>query len=85
MTTQNGPLILESSRICTILLQDLMKRGVCQCGVEMLLASEYRAGPKCVPQLFVITKDHKVHMLNSIQMSQRVMYCLQASTSQWLT
>jgi hypothetical protein len=33
----NGPLILERSRICTILLQDLMKRDVCWCGVEMLL------------------------------------------------
>ncbi len=84
MTMQNGLLIMESSTICTILLQDLMKRGVCQCGVEMLLASEYPA--VCVPELFVITKDHKVRMLNCIQTSklqrQRVMYCLQASTSQ---
>jgi len=40
---QNGLLIMESRTICTILLQDLMKRGVCQCGVEMLLASEYPA------------------------------------------
>jgi len=29
---QNGPLIPESNKICTILLQDWMKRGVCQCG-----------------------------------------------------
>ncbi len=34
---QNGPSIPESNRICPILLQDLMERGVCQCGVEMLL------------------------------------------------
>jgi hypothetical protein len=30
----------QSSRICTILLQDLMKRGVCGCGVEMLLVHQ---------------------------------------------
>jgi hypothetical protein len=34
---QNGPSIPESSRICAILLQDLMKTGVCGCEVEMLL------------------------------------------------
>ncbi len=34
---QNGPSIPESSRICAILLQDLLKRGVCRCEVEMLL------------------------------------------------
>jgi hypothetical protein len=28
---QNQPSIPESSRICTILLQDLVKRGVCRC------------------------------------------------------
>jgi hypothetical protein len=28
---QNGPSIPESSRICAVLLKDLMKRGVCQC------------------------------------------------------
>ncbi len=30
---QNGPSLLETSRIWPILLQGLMKRGVCQCGV----------------------------------------------------
>jgi len=29
---QNRPLKLESSEICTIVLQDLVKRGVCRCG-----------------------------------------------------
>jgi hypothetical protein len=31
MPLQNIPLILENSRICIILLQDLMKRDVCWC------------------------------------------------------
>ncbi len=33
---QYGPLVPESSKICAILLQDLMKRGDCLCGVETL-------------------------------------------------
>jgi hypothetical protein len=33
---QNGPSILESSTICAILQQDVMKRAVCRCQVEML-------------------------------------------------
>ncbi len=37
MTTAKTTSIEESSRICTIVLQDLMKRGVCKRAVEMLL------------------------------------------------
>jgi ATP/ADP translocase len=35
MTTAKWTIITREQRICTILLQDLMKRGVCWCGVEM--------------------------------------------------
>ncbi len=37
MTSAKWTIILESNMICTIFLQDLMKWGVCRCGVEMLL------------------------------------------------
>jgi hypothetical protein len=46
-TKKNRPLISESSRIYAILLRDLMKRGVCQCGggdvplVKMVEISSY--------------------------------------------
>jgi hypothetical protein len=36
MTTAKSTSIQERSRSYSILLQDLMKRGVCMCGVEML-------------------------------------------------
>jgi hypothetical protein len=36
MTTAKSPSIQEGSRIYAILLQDLMKRGVCRHVVEML-------------------------------------------------
>jgi hypothetical protein len=39
MTTAKWTSIQERSRIHAIVLQDLMKRGVCRCGVEMLLES----------------------------------------------
>jgi hypothetical protein len=37
MTNAKWTIILENNMICTILLQYLMKRGVCWCGAEMLL------------------------------------------------
>jgi len=37
MTTAKLPSIQECSRIYAIMLQDLMKRGVCRRAVEMLL------------------------------------------------
>jgi hypothetical protein len=37
MTTAKTTSIPESSRIYTILLQDVMERGVCNCALEMLL------------------------------------------------
>jgi hypothetical protein len=38
MTTAKWVSIQEHSRVYTILLQDIMKRGVCRCEVEMLEA-----------------------------------------------
>jgi hypothetical protein len=37
MTTAKSPSIQERSRLYVIMLQDLMKRGVCRRAVEMLL------------------------------------------------
>jgi hypothetical protein len=82
---QKEPSILESSRICPILLQDLMKRGVCRrCGGDARRAGA-RIKPKFPPlrstlkindlRLTVLWKVHtwldgrSKHFLNSFKQS----------------
>jgi len=49
--------IQERSRIYTILLPDLMERGVCQCGVEMLLPCRSK-GEHSMPKVSHVMRNN---------------------------
>jgi hypothetical protein len=56
----------EWSRISAILLQDLMKRGVCRCGGGDILTSN----PIATPQLKMLAPPQAFHVFGICRISQ---------------
>jgi hypothetical protein len=63
---QKEPSILESSRICPILLQDLMKRGVCECGGGDALSCNIEQVQKLQAQVLKNLKIYPGHLLERL-------------------